>query len=148
MQKAGFLITRLILCSVEYEPMCMKKVLPFFFFRKIDKENEIPVPKYKRDLVHKLKILKQDFQSLQNQGGHCRLEVSREEIFEVRLNFQCHEKTSFKLKKVLQTTKAQIAHVFIWISSRKHLRTKVTPDFHLEYSKNGGISIKSYVVDV
>ena len=43
----------------------------------------MPVPKYKRDLVHKLKILKQDFQSLQNQGGHCRLEVSREEIFEV-----------------------------------------------------------------
>lgn len=50
--------------------------------RKIDKENEMPVPKYKRDLVHKLKILKQDFQALQNQGGHCRLEVSREEIFE------------------------------------------------------------------
>ena len=23
-------------------------------------------------------------------------------------------------------------------SSRKHLRTKVTPDFHLTYSKNGG----------
>ena len=24
------------------------------------------------------------------------------------------------------------------IPSRKHLRTKVTPDFHLTYSKNGG----------
>ena len=23
-------------------------------------------------------------------------------------------------------------------TSRKHLRTKVTPDFHLTYSKNGG----------
>ena len=23
-------------------------------------------------------------------------------------------------------------------SSRKHHRTKVTPDFHIEYSKNGG----------
>ena len=46
-------------------------------------------------------------------------------------------------------------------SSRKHLRTKVTPDFHLRYSKNGGnlgikmikkivfnIGIKSYVVDL
>lgn len=43
------------------------------------------MPKYKRDLVHKLKILKQEFQSLQPQGGHCRMEVSREEIFEVRL---------------------------------------------------------------
>ena len=31
---------------------------------------------------------------------------------------------------------------FTWASSsdasRKHLRTKVTPDFHLTYSKNGG----------
>ena len=49
------------------------------------------------------------------------------------------------------------------ISSRKHLRTKVTPDFHLKYSKNWGnlgsnqnnkmddfrfFSIKSYVLDV
>ena len=25
-----------------------------------------------------------------------------------------------------------------YISSRKHLRTKVTPDFHLTYSQNGG----------
>ena len=24
------------------------------------------------------------------------------------------------------------------IASREHLRTKVTPDFHLTYSKNGG----------
>ena len=36
--------------------------------------------------MHKLKILKQDFQALQPQGGHCRLEVSREEIFEVSYN--------------------------------------------------------------
>ena len=50
------------------------------------------------------------------------------------------------------------------VTSRKHLRTKVTPDIHLTYSKNGGksgvgikmikmdnfqyFSIKSYVVDV
>ena len=48
-------------------------------------------------------------------------------------------------------------------TSRKHLRTKVTPDFHLTYSKNGEnwgriqndkseeflyFSIKSYAVDV
>ena len=25
-----------------------------------------------------------------------------------------------------------------WGISRKHVRTKVTPDFHLAYSKNGG----------
>ncbi|XP_061191877.1 E3 ubiquitin-protein ligase SMURF2-like [Saccostrea echinata] len=50
--------------------------------RIIDKENDSPVPKYKRDLVQKLKILKLELQNLQPQGGHCRMEVSREEIFE------------------------------------------------------------------
>ena len=49
-----------------------------------DKENESPVPKYKRDLVQKMKILRQELQNLQPQGGHCRMEVSRDEIFEVR----------------------------------------------------------------
>lgn len=51
--------------------------------RNIDKENDSPVPKYKRDLVQKMKILKQELQNLQPQGGHCRMEVSRDEIFEV-----------------------------------------------------------------
>ena len=52
---------------------------------------------------------------------------------------------------------------FSAVASRKHLRTKMTPDFHLTYGKNGGkwgknqndkseqfryFSIKSYVVDV
>lgn len=50
--------------------------------RSKDKENESPVPKYKRDLVQKMKILRQELQNLQPQGGHCRMEVSREEIFE------------------------------------------------------------------
>lgn len=53
------------------------------------------VPKYKRDLVHKLKILKQEFTSLQPQGGHCRLEVSREEIFEVCLKKNTNNKLLF-----------------------------------------------------
>ena len=30
------------------------------------------------------------------------------------------------------------ADLFLTPASRKHLRTKVTPDFHLTYSKNGG----------
>ncbi|XP_014672884.1 PREDICTED: E3 ubiquitin-protein ligase SMURF2-like [Priapulus caudatus] len=47
-----------------------------------DKENDSPVPKYKRDLVQKLKNLRAELQSLQPQTGHCRIEVSREEIFE------------------------------------------------------------------
>ncbi|KAL8587773.1 E3 ubiquitin-protein ligase smurf1 [Nucella lapillus] len=47
------------------------------------KENEGQInPKMKRDLVQKMKVLKQEFQSLQPQTGHCRMEVSREEIFE------------------------------------------------------------------
>uniref|UniRef100_A0A8C9XMX4 HECT-type E3 ubiquitin transferase n=1 Tax=Sander lucioperca TaxID=283035 RepID=A0A8C9XMX4_SANLU len=37
---------------------------------------------YKRDLVQKLKILRQELSQQQPQAGHCRIEVSREEIFE------------------------------------------------------------------
>ena len=71
--------------------------------RIIDKENDSPVPKYKRDLVQKLKILKLELQNLQPQGGHCRMEVSREEIFEV--NCHCIEMllmpTSFSLRFIV-----------------------------------------------
>ncbi|XP_014270520.1 E3 ubiquitin-protein ligase SMURF2 [Halyomorpha halys] len=40
------------------------------------------LPKYRRDLVAKQKILKGELTALQPQSGHCRLEVSRHEIFE------------------------------------------------------------------
>jgi E3 ubiquitin ligase SMURF1/2 len=40
------------------------------------------LPKYKRDLVAKQKVLRAELQALQPQSGHCRLEVSRTEIFE------------------------------------------------------------------
>lgn len=40
------------------------------------------LPKYKRDLVTKQKSLRTELQALQPQSGHCRLEVSRTEIFE------------------------------------------------------------------
>ena len=46
-------------------------------------DNDSPLPKYKRDLVQKMKILRQELHALQPQTGHCRIEVSREEIFEV-----------------------------------------------------------------
>ncbi|CAG0896508.1 unnamed protein product [Darwinula stevensoni] len=45
-------------------------------------EKEEMLPKYKRDLVHKIKALRAELQALQPQSGHCRLEVSRAEIFE------------------------------------------------------------------
>lgn len=45
-------------------------------------DNEL-LPKYKRDLVAKLKCLRAELNALQPQSGHCRLEVSRNEIFEV-----------------------------------------------------------------
>ncbi|CAG5101275.1 Similar to Smurf: E3 ubiquitin-protein ligase Smurf1 (Drosophila melanogaster) [Cotesia congregata] len=44
-------------------------------------ESEL-LPKYKRDLVAKLKCLRAELNALQPQSGHCRLEVSRNEIFE------------------------------------------------------------------
>lgn len=42
------------------------------------------LPKYKRDLVAKQKILRTELVALQPQTGHMRLEVSRSEIFEVK----------------------------------------------------------------
>jgi E3 ubiquitin ligase SMURF1/2 len=43
---------------------------------------ETELPKYRRDLVGKLRALRSELQILQPQSGHCRLEVSRSEIFE------------------------------------------------------------------
>ncbi|TDG40897.1 hypothetical protein AWZ03_012675 [Drosophila navojoa] len=40
------------------------------------------LPKYRRDLVGKMRALRSELQTLQPQSGHCRLEVSRSEIFE------------------------------------------------------------------
>uniref|UniRef100_A0A8C4KA18 HECT-type E3 ubiquitin transferase n=1 Tax=Dromaius novaehollandiae TaxID=8790 RepID=A0A8C4KA18_DRONO len=40
------------------------------------------VPRYERDLVQKLKVLRHELSLQQPQAGHCRIEVSREEIFE------------------------------------------------------------------
>ncbi|XP_065089830.1 E3 ubiquitin-protein ligase SMURF2 isoform X2 [Ochlerotatus camptorhynchus] len=40
------------------------------------------LPKYRRDLVGKIRSLRVELQALQPQSGHCRLEVSRQEIFE------------------------------------------------------------------
>lgn len=40
------------------------------------------LPKYRRDLVGKIRALRAELQALQPQSGHCRLEVSRQEIFE------------------------------------------------------------------
>uniref|UniRef100_A0A8C3SAE3 HECT-type E3 ubiquitin transferase n=1 Tax=Chelydra serpentina TaxID=8475 RepID=A0A8C3SAE3_CHESE len=47
-----------------------------------DEAECLTVPRYKRDLVQKLKILRQELSQHQPQAGHCRIEVSREEIFE------------------------------------------------------------------
>lgn len=44
--------------------------------------------RYERDLVHKLKLLRHELSLQQPQAGHCRIEVSREEIFEVGQNLQ------------------------------------------------------------
>ncbi|XKL60931.1 hypothetical protein PGB90_007988 [Kerria lacca] len=40
------------------------------------------LPKYRRDLVAKQKVLRAELNVLQPQSGHCRFEVSRSEIFE------------------------------------------------------------------
>ncbi|XP_060774926.1 E3 ubiquitin-protein ligase SMURF2-like isoform X2 [Neoarius graeffei] len=45
-------------------------------------EECLTAPKYKRDLVHKLKVLRQELSQQQPQAGHCRIELCRDEIFE------------------------------------------------------------------
>lgn len=60
----------------------------------------LTVPKYKRDLVQKLKILRQELSQQQPQAGHCRIEVCREEIFEVKRTRGWH----FHTLKHTQTT--------------------------------------------
>ena len=35
-------------------------------------------------------------------------------------------------------TRTTVFNLCSYTTSQKHLRTKVTPDFHLKYSKNGG----------
>lgn len=46
-------------------------------------DEELPAQRYERDLVQKLKVLRHELSLQQPQAGHCRIEVSREEIFEV-----------------------------------------------------------------
>ena len=45
--------------------------------------NKIYLPRYKRDMIAKIKILGTELQPMQPQSGHCHLEVSRTGIFEV-----------------------------------------------------------------
>lgn len=68
-------------------------------------EGEVAV-RYERDLVHKLKLLRHELSLQQPQAGHCRIEVSREEIFEVRRNktgrgtcIWTHDLVTYTLKK-------------------------------------------------
>lgn len=49
----------------------------------LEDSEELPAQRYERDLVQKLKILRHELSLQQPQAGHCRIEVSREEIFEV-----------------------------------------------------------------
>ncbi|CAH0394454.1 unnamed protein product [Bemisia tabaci] len=49
--------------------------------QSIETETDV-LPKYRRDLVAKQKVLRAELSILQPQSGHCRLEVSRAEIFE------------------------------------------------------------------
>ncbi|EAT37804.1 AAEL010256-PA, partial [Aedes aegypti] len=51
---------------------------------------------YRRDLVGKIRSLRVELQALQPQSGHCRLEVSRQEIFEESYRYaSCSFKTHY-----------------------------------------------------
>lgn len=66
--------------------------------------------RYERDLVHKLKLLRHELSLQQPQAGHCRIEVSREEIFEVGAGVPMRRKKDeglIKDKNALLRKKAQ-----------------------------------------
>lgn len=48
----------------------------------LEEPEGLTAPRYKRDLVHKLKVLRQELSQQQPQAGHCRIELCRDEIFE------------------------------------------------------------------
>lgn len=73
----------------------------------------LTVPKYKRDLVQKLKILRQELSQQQPQAGHCRIEVSREEIFEVRPN---RNRVNHGLISLNHTMASLIKLFYSWLS--------------------------------
>ena len=55
---------------------------PFHHHAHGSLNDDISLPKYKRDLVAKIKVLQAELSALQPASGHCRLEVSRQEVFE------------------------------------------------------------------
>lgn len=67
-------------------------------------EGELPV-RYERDLVQKLKVLRHELSLQQPQAGHCRIEVSREEIFEVEQLIFFGLFNDFALLKILTKIK-------------------------------------------
>lgn len=83
----------------------------------------LTVPKYKRDLVQKLKILRQELSQQQPPAGHCRIEVCREEIFEVRTG-----KAAKTLLKNLCQLEHATANVLICAAIR---RTEALPILYL-----------------
>ena len=48
----------------------------------IPEDSPPPPPGAGRDLVHKMKTLRSHLNAMQPQAGHCKLEVSRENVFE------------------------------------------------------------------
>lgn len=75
-----------------------------------DEKHEEALPRYKRDLVAKMKILRTELQTMQPQSGHCRLEVSRTEIFEVCSRLESMFSVVFK--SLLNTCFSLILHMF------------------------------------
>lgn len=88
-----------------------------------NKENtDSPLPKYKRDLVQKMKVLRGQLNELPTPSGHCRLEISREEIFEVILFFSLCVFSAL-LKEATSTFKAHNIICFrSYLSYTCHMR--------------------------
>lgn len=49
---------------------------------RVEGETLQPPPVSRRDLVHKTRLLRSQLMAMQRQAGHCRIETSRENVFE------------------------------------------------------------------
>ncbi|XP_011404591.1 PREDICTED: E3 ubiquitin-protein ligase SMURF1-like [Amphimedon queenslandica] len=61
----------------------------------------VPPPAEKRDLVHKMHRLRSQLNALQTQAGHCRIEVSRDNVFEETYRQIMRHKVKDLKKKLL-----------------------------------------------
>ncbi|RZF41775.1 hypothetical protein LSTR_LSTR012292 [Laodelphax striatellus] len=104
------------------------------------------LPKYRRDLVAKQKILRAELTALQPQTGHCRLEVSRSEIFEESYRLVMKMRAKDMRKRLMVKFRGEegldyggVAREWLYLLSHEMLN----PQYGLfQYSREGNYTLQ------